>query len=232
MIIDAAELKRRYLQRIKGVRDNKVYIGPQSVGLDITHVCNLTCRYCWSQAPGNPHHFKKAKCFSWERFLAVVSECTDLDVDEILIGGFGEPTRHPLFRDMMRHLEQQPSYIKLYTNGTFPLDYCLDVIRGDHVNIHLSAADRKQYHDLHGKDLFDHVVNNIERLVSLRDATKPKFRIMINYIINAVNINQKQKMQKLASQLGVNEVYFEEVAHVSDREIALAEGSIEGKGKM
>lgn len=231
MIIDAAELKRRYIKRIAGVRDNKVYIGPQAVALDITHACNLTCQYCWFHGQGNSHQFKKAKCFSWERFLEVVSECIDLEADRILITGFGEPTQHPLFRDMMKHLEQQPSYIKVYTNGTFPLDYCLDVIRGDHVDIHLSATDRKQYHNLHGKDLFDHVINNIKRLIFLRDETKPRFRVEINYIVNTLDNNQKQKIQELTSHLGVNAVNIEKEAHVSDEEMALTQGAMERKGR-
>ena len=64
MIIDAAELKRRYLQRIAGVRDRQVYIGPEVVTLDINNSCNLSCRYCWIHAPGNPAHFEKAHFFS------------------------------------------------------------------------------------------------------------------------------------------------------------------------
>ena len=94
-------------------------------------------------------------------------------------------------------MEEQPLKVKVFTNGTFPLDYCQDVIKADHVVINLSAVDRKQYHELQGKDLFDRVVNNIERLVSLRDAGKPGFIIEITYIVNAVNIDQKQKMREL-----------------------------------
>lgn len=221
MIIEPRELKRRYLQRLKGVRDNKIYIGPQAVGFDITHACNLACRYCWSHGPETPHHFQKVGNFSWKRFLDVVRDCVELNVDEILFAGFGEPTQSPLFRDMMRYAEQQPLFIKLYTNGTFPADYCSDVLRGDYVNIHLSAVDREQYHNLHGQDLFDHVVSNIKRLVASRQAAKPDFRIVISYIINAVNVNQKQEMQELASRLGVDAVYFEKVAHASSREIVL-----------
>ena len=73
---------------------------------------------------------------------------------------------------MMLHLEEQPLYVRLLTNGTFPLEYCSDVIKGDRVIVNLSAANRKQYHDLQVKDLFDRVVNNIKRLVALRDSSK------------------------------------------------------------
>ena len=232
MIIDAAELKRRYLQRIAGVRDKKAYIGPEIIALDINNSCNLSCQYCWTHAPGNLAHFEKARFFPWKKFLGIVCDSVDLNVDEFHITGSGEPTIHPSFRDMMRHLEQQPFNVKLFTNATFPLDYCSDVIKGDRVVIDLSAVERQQYRDLQGKDLFDRVVANIERLVSLRDAGKPGFIIEIVYIVNIVNINQKQKMQELALRLGVNSVYFKKMnVHAYNQEIALPESSIRSEEK-
>jgi pyruvate-formate lyase-activating enzyme len=229
MIIDAAELKRRYSLRIAGARDKQVYIGPKIVSLDISNSCGLKCQYCSAiHAPGDQAHSKEASFIPWERFLGVVRDCVDLNVDQLHITGSGEPTTHPLFRDMMRHLEKQPLYVKLFTNATFPLGHCSDVFKADHAAIHLSAVDRQEYRDLHGKDLFDRVVNNIERLVSLRDERKPGFRVQVTYIVNTVNIDQKQKMQELASRLGVDSIYFSKMkVFAYNREIALPEGSID-----
>ena len=236
LIIDTAELEKRYLLRIAGARDKKVYIGPQVVALDISNLCNLRCRYCSANhAPKNPHHFEEAHFFPWERFLEVIDDCVDLNVDHVSLVGDGEPAVHPLFRDMMRHLEQKPLKVMLLTNATFPLEYCSDVIKGDHVIINLSAVDRQAYRELHGQDLFERVIANIKRLVSLRNAGKPGFIIEISYIVNALNIKQKQKMQELAFQLGLNGVCFEEMTvHAYNREIALPQGPLsdsEGKEK-
>lgn len=77
MIIESAELKRRYFQRIAGVRDRQVYIGPQVVTLDISNSCNLSCQYCSAHhGPGNPGHVQKAHFFPWKNSLgssAIVS---------------------------------------------------------------------------------------------------------------------------------------------------------------
>lgn len=229
MILDAAKLKRRRLQRIAGARDKKIYIGPEVVVLNISNACNLRCRYCWIHSPGNPGHLQKAGFFSWDKFLGIVRDCVDLKVDQIHLTASGEPTMHPLFRDMMRHLEQQPLKVKLFTNATFPLGYCSDVMRGDHVLIDLGAVNRKQYRDLHGKDFFDRVVANIKRLVSLRDSGKPGFLIEIVFIVSAVNIGQKQKMRDLASKLGVHSVYFKEMnVHAYNQGIALPDSTMSG----
>ena len=69
MIIDAAQLKRRYLRRIAGVRDRKVYIGPEVVTVELTNACNLSCRYCRGHAPGNPHHFDRPRFLQGKNFL-------------------------------------------------------------------------------------------------------------------------------------------------------------------
>ena len=235
MIIDTTELKRRYLQRIAGVRDKKVYIGPQIVALDISNSCNLSCRHCWIHSPGNPARLKKAHFLPWKKFVEVVADCVDLKVDQIHLVAAGEPTLHPQFREMMRHLQRQPLKVKILTNATFPLDYCLDVIKADHVLIDLGAVDRKQYLDVHGKDLFARVVKNIKKLVSLRDTGKGGFFIEIAYIVSTVNIDQKQKMRSWASALGVNKIYFKKmVEHPYNRDIVLPGGclsGLEGKGQ-
>jgi len=233
MIIGSAELKRRNLRRLDGVREGQVYLGPEIVTLESTNTCNLSCQYCWGHSLDNPHHSEKARFLSWERFVGIVRDCVDLKVDQIHITAAGEATIHPLFGDMMGHLEQQPLYIKVFSNGTFPLEYCAHVIKADHVTINVSAVNRKQYRQLQGQDLFDRVLKNIERLVALRDSGKPKFIVEIAYIVNALNIQQKQKMSALASRLGVNSVYFSAMdVHAYNQKIALpAEGQKRMPGK-
>ena len=229
MIIDAVELRRRYLLRIAGARDNAVFIGPEEIFFDITNACNLRCRFCITDhSPGNPDHSKKAEFFPWEKFLGLISDAVDLKVDRIKVSGFGEPTVHPLFRDMMRHLEHQPIKTVLVTNGTFPLDFCSDVLRGDQVLINLSAADRQQYIELKGKDFFDRVISNIKRLVTLRDTIKLGFDIKIRCVVNAANVGQKQKMQEMAEGLGLDPVDFVDMnMHEYNQEIGLPSSPME-----
>jgi molybdenum cofactor biosynthesis enzyme MoaA len=164
VIIDAAQLTWRHSQRISGVRDKKVYIGPETVTLNVNAACNLSCRFCGPQEPADwGSQPKKSDFYQWEKFTGVVRDCVELNVDQIQFMG-GEPTIHPLFRKMMHHLEDKPLYVKIFTNATFPSDYCSDVIRADHLVVNLSAADQQRYLALKGKDLFDQVISNVKRL--------------------------------------------------------------------
>lgn len=231
MIIDAAELERRYLQRIAGVCDKRVYIGPEVVALNIGNSCNLSCRFCRNHAPGNPVRLNRPDFLPLEKFIEILTDCVNLNVDQVDIVAAGEPTMHPAFQDMMRYLEHQPVFVKLFTNATFPLEYCSDVIRGDHVIINLSAVDRQQYRDLHGKDLFDRVVTNIKRLVVLRDTIKPEFYVEITYVANTMNVNHVQQIKALASQLGVNFLHLKKMnVHAYNRDIALLENPMSDMG--
>ncbi len=226
MIIDPKVLKQRYSKRIAGVRDNKVYIGPETVSLRVGNACNLTCQYCWTHAPGNPAHFDEPHFFPLEKFREVVRDCVDLEVDQIFITASGEPTLHPSFKGMMECLQGQPIKVKVFTNAAFPESRCQDVIKADHVVIDLSAINREQYKALQGKDLFDRVVSNIKQLVSLRDTVKPGFIIEIVYILNTLNVDQKKEMQRLAANLGVKTVFFKKMnLHPYNQNIALTQNA-------
>ena len=225
MIIDPTELKNRHAKRLAGMHDNKVYIGPENVTVEITNACNIRCQFCVTEhAPGNPAHFEKAHFLPLEKFREIVNDSVQMKVNEITIVGSGEPTIHPSFRDMMKCVENQPLYVKLHTNATFPLDYCSDVLKVDHVIINLSAIDREHYINMTGKDLFNRVIANIERLVSMRDTDKPGFKIEIAYIVNTVNFNQIPKMKELAVQLDVNTIDFRKMIVIEyNKEIIVPE---------
>lgn len=224
MILDKTELNYRYNQRIRGVKDKKVYIGPEIIVLLINNTCNLTCKYCWTHAPGNPRHFDAPKRFTWDRFVETIDDAVDLKVDYIYLSGSGEPTLHPSFREMMGYLEGKPIGVRLYTNATFPLEFCDSVIKGDRADIDLSAVTRDRYRSLQGKDLFDRVVANIKRLVTLRDTVKPSFYIEIVYIVNADNADQAEQMRTFAVELGVNSLLFKKMnVHDFNGNIAMPE---------
>lgn len=228
MIIDAIELKRRYEKRVAGVRDNKIYIGPEILTIELTNACNIRCQFCYADhSLGNPAHFNKARHLSLERFVEAVRDCVDLNVDQVTVMGTGEPTIHPSFRDMMGYLKNQPLYVKVYTNATFPMDFCSDVITADKVIVNLSSVDRQHYHDLQGKDFFDRVVGNIQRLVSMRDSHKPEFKIEIAYIVNALNVNEMRRMEELGVKLKVDLVDFQKMRpYTYNQNISLSEHSV------
>lgn len=211
------------MKRLKGLKDNKVYLGPEVVSLEVTNSCTLRCKYCTANhAPGNPDHFQDAAFLPWEKFVCYVQDCIDLKVDQINIVGAGEPALHPQFREMLRHVEHKPLRVYMTTNATFPVEYCPDVIKADHVLINLGAVEREQYRKIHENDLFDLVIANIKRLASLRDKYKPDFVMDVAYIVNSLNVDQKKAMREMAGEIGINTIEFIRMhENIYNKEIAL-----------
>ena len=205
MILDQRELKRRMLLRLKGVELPRPLIGPETVQFHITELCNIKCQYCGYHGAGTTHHQTGEKHMPFETFEGLVRDCKELQVDRIYMSGQGEPTIHPRFYDMLACLERSFA-INIYTNGTFPIERCRDILRADHIVINLGAANRESYKELVGRDLFVKVIKNIRELARLRPQYNPKFCIEVLFVITQLNAQELVKTEKLVRTLGADVV--------------------------
>lgn len=139
----------------------------------------------------------------YETFERLVRDCLELQVDKIYLSGQGEPTIHPRFYDMLRDLEHSFT-VNLYTNGTFPIERCRDILRADHIVINLGEADRESYRDLVGRDLFIKVIKNIRELARLRPQYNPKFCIEVLFVMTNLNTDRLIKTEDLVRKLGAD----------------------------
>ncbi len=204
MILEAGEKRRRFLRRVAGAVDGKVYIGPEQVYLPVTNRCNLSCRYCWFHSPGNPLRLHPRQDMPLADFKRIVRECVALEVDTLFLSAEGEPTLHPEFFSMMSFLKKQPLEVTIFSNGTFSSARRKDVLKADRIGINLGAPEREGYKLLQGEDLFDHVIKNINFLVKARDKNKKSFKIGVDYVVNKDNIHQIKETEKFLSCLGVD----------------------------
>lgn len=215
--------RKRFLLRVAGARDGKVYIGPETVHFHITNKCNLRCLFCWAHAPGSWMHHQPTRHFPFRKFAEIVRDCYDLKVDAIHISAEGEPALHPRFADMMDLMGKMPFYVKLLTNGTFAPRQRQDVCKADQVIINLGAIDREGYRILHGKDHVDRVIDNVRSLVCFRDREKRSLDIKINFIKNKLNAGALPAMKVLAEKLGVGLVEKEMLPTLYNKKISLAQ---------
>ncbi|MEI8011204.1 MAG: radical SAM protein [Candidatus Omnitrophota bacterium] len=207
MILDLKEKRKRFLLRVAGVRQGKVYVGPETVHFHLTNKCNLRCQFCWAHAPGSEMHGHPLRQIALEKFERIIHDCNDLKVEAVHLSAEGEPTQHPRFSQMMALLDRMPFFVKLLTNGTFSVAQRRDVYRADEVVINLGAVDRTGYSVLHGKDYFERVIDNAHSLTRFRDRYKKSMSIKILFVKNKMNLGVLPEMRLLAKKLGV--VLFE-----------------------
>ena len=83
---------------------------------DITRRCNYDCTYCWPSVHNNiePHH-------EYEKIIETidkaVGEWAEGDSIRWNFGG-GEPTMHPQFMDILKHLDKHNQWVLVTTNGS------------------------------------------------------------------------------------------------------------------
>ena len=235
MILHPAEKKRRANKRRAGVLSGKVLIGPERFYLPITNRCNLTCCYCWFHSKDNPARLLPRLDVPLKRLKSMVADCVALEVDSLYLSGEGEPTLHPQFAAMMALLEDKPMETVLFTNGAFPAARCRDVIKADEVVVNLGAADRESYMKLQGADLFERVVANIKELARLRDASKPAFKITLDFVVTNVNLDQREAVQRLFMRLAGGEfraTALRDCPYNRDLRTTDAQGVLIGKGAV
>lgn len=210
MLLDPRELKRRVLLRFKGVEveSGKALIGPTTVQIHLTNLCNLTCRYCYYYGVGTTHRPDGKTHLPFDTFAKIIRNCVDLQVDEVLLSGQGEPSLHPHFYEMLEYLEDQPLFVQLYSNATFPLKRCSNILKSvDRITINLGAPDRATYLKLQGKDLFIRVIKNIRELARLKPQLNPNFDLKVVFIANSVNTESQSKTENLVKKLGADVIY-------------------------
>lgn len=214
MILDQREQKRRLLLRLKGIESGRPLIGPATVQLHLTDLCNLACRYCYYYGPDSTHRPTGKNHLPFDSFESVIRDCADLKVDMIYLSGQGDPTLHPRFYDMLHYLERSFE-ITIYSNGTFPIERCRDILRADRIVINLGEADRESYRALQGRDLFVKVIKNIRELARLRPQFNPNFCIEVVFIVTRLNAQSQLRTENLVRKLGAN-VVQKKAAEISE----------------
>lgn len=154
-------------KKVKGVENR---FG--SLAVHFSDFCQLKCSFC--ELPEckeilSPEILKKAKRGNPLNFVVV---------------GGGEPTNAPknLFKELITSLGNTKS--KLITNGvSFPDVLCRIKNPFYHVRISLDAGNKSSYKKLKGLDVFDQVMSNIEKYLSI-DAKI----VCIDFVITEDNI--------------------------------------------
>ena len=210
--------------RLCGVLKNRVFIGPKTVSIHLTNICNLSCLYCWYHSPLKNKEsgttYQEAKEIDYKVYKKIIDDCRELKVERIQFSAQGEPSLHSRFIDIVNYAKENGFILSLNSNGTFTKAILRHLHKIDEICIDFSAPDALLYRELQShtkKDFFDSVINSLTYFSKLKDKKIPY--IKINYILNSKNYKALSKFFKLMTRFKVDFLNILNVDHYEQTSI-------------
>ncbi len=175
---------------------------PRRLIFELTNACNLNCIMCGRNEAEFCKTFFDIEWLS--RFDCILNE-----VEEVTLMGWGEPTVHPRFRDILIYLNKFPVRKYFCTNGMLLDRYIEDIFdhKVDIIAISLDGASKGTNDKIRKGSDFDKITNTLKTIVEekrKRDLTYPYMNFVMTMMRS--NIHELPDLVKLAHAIGLDEV--------------------------
>jgi len=185
---------------------------PTQVYIEVTNYCNSLCASC----PLTYNHFlpqEPKHHLGWDKFRQIVDQLPQLD--RVVLHGIGEPLLNKELPRFISHLKERGANVLFNTNAIL-----LDQKRGDalvqagldEMRVSLDAVTPELYAKLRGVDQLPRVIQNLKAFVKRHGGRKsPKLSLW--WVAMQNNLPQLPDFVRLASQIGVPEVYLQRLVY-------------------
>ncbi len=175
---------------------------PRRLVFELTNACNLNCKMCGRNAADfKPTMFQ----LDWLRYFEPMLDT----VEEVTLMGWGEPTVHPEFSEMLRIIDQHSARKYFCSNG-MRLDKLKDAIFDYHVDVFavsLDGATKETNDNIRlGSDI-DKITRDLKDIIKTRNEKGLKYP-WINFVFCAMksNLHELPDLVRLAADIGLDEV--------------------------
>lgn len=193
--------KLNYEECIRECAQCKSY--PRRVVLELTNACNMNCIMCGrNDVKFTPTFFDFAMLKPLKKILPYVEEVT--------LMGWGEPTLHPRFADILRFLaEYKDLRIYFCTNGMLLKSLFNDIFdnKVDIIAVSLDGAHAEINNRIRRGSDFNFICDCLRNIVSYKRNNNLSYPYM-NFVLTAMksNLHEIPDMIRLASDIGLEEV--------------------------
>ena len=175
---------------------------PQRLVLELTNMCNLNCVMCGRNAAEITPVFFQVEWL--ERFHGIFDS-----IEEVTLMGWGEPTIHPRFPEMLKITYDAGLRKYFCTNGMLLDELEEDIFRceADLIAVSMDGADAQTNAGIRRGVDFDKVVSAL-RSIAARKKKEGLCYPHMNFVFTAMrsNIAQLAAVVELAADIGLNEV--------------------------
>lgn len=175
---------------------------PRRLVLELTNACNLNCIMCGRNAANFAPTFFKVEWL--EKFVPIMNK-----IEEVSMFGWGEPTVHPKFVEILKWLDNYPARKYFCTNG-MRLAALEDEIFNRHVDIiaiSLDGANAETNNKIRRGSNFDKIISSLKSIVARKKRLGLE-RPYMNFVFCAMASNYRElpDLVRVAAQVGIEEV--------------------------
>src|SRR5258708_14483130 len=193
-------------------------VQPHCVFIEVTNHCNLLCETC----PRTFTTYEEPKTLSWENFLKIVEEFTEME--RAVLHGIGEPLLNKELPRMIAHLKALGVFVLFNTNATLLTpEWSHKLIESglDEMRCSIDGADPKTYATIRGAPLLHKIVKNLTEFTHVQHemgAATPRASIWMTGMKE--NIAELPDLLRLAAKIGVPELYVQRMVYTTDTQDA------------
>jgi len=178
---------------------------PITCEIDLSNSCNHNCSWC---TYGNT---RKNELMPDEVFFPLLDELAGLGIKAILLNGGGEPSTHPAFKEMLYKIKEKGMEIGIISNGGLLDDELRRAIIDTtlYIRISLDAAKKETHNKIHDpknpeKDNLDTILDNIKKLVHLRNEKKKNIEIGVGFLVSRDNYGEILEAARTVKETGAD----------------------------
>jgi MoaA/NifB/PqqE/SkfB family radical SAM enzyme len=175
---------------------------PRRIVLELTNACNLNCMMCGRHAAA----FRPTRLeLSWFRALEPLLD----SVEEVTLMGWGEPTIHPDFEEMLRTIDRHAARKYFCSNG-MRLDKLHDALFEHHVDVFAVSVDgatQETNSAIRNGSNLEQINKSLGKIVETKRQLGLKYPY-INYVFCAMrrNLHELPAVVEMAAAVGLEEV--------------------------
>lgn len=172
---------------------------PYQILWDLGRKCNYNCTYCWPAVHSNTEKFA-----DYETIIRAI----DLLIDNWSYGepirwnfGGGEPTMHPRFMDILKHLNDRHQWVLVTTNGSRSTKFWKEArqyINTVNMSAHFASMDLYKGNE-------DRFVENAKLIMEHHDQVDDDFWIEIKLMVEPGMLDRALEFKQRILDLGLLE---------------------------
>jgi len=181
---------------LSGQSVSPIYVEYSPVGS-----CNHRCVFCAYDYIGY-----QSRRLDTEKTLASIREFAELGTKAMLFAGEGEPLLHKDIGKIIETCSECNIDTGIYSNGVLLKGDLAETLLEDltFIRISFNAGTKESYKDIHGKDDFDTVVENIANASELKRKKNYKVDIGLQIVVVPENLDTIIDLAKLGREMGVD----------------------------